>query len=478
MAEFTASYQYLDSSGQVVEEGDCRVQFDTQSLTIVPADASPTAMDLGDLDAVNAQNFQVRLPLYTGRTLVLRQLGRAYERFSQELLAAYRDRALQCLLLEDMQEIKRFPGAFEIAAAAAVCPGCGARGHGKFCPQCGKQMPAASSPVSSASGEAEIRVYKSNVAVLPTASQPFQLRLGDVDAVRFEPGTYEVALESADRSLKFKQLGKRTEEFAHTVRDAVSALGATTAQAIHLALPFLNPDEVRKVATLWRDGRSASLSKLSAINSKIPAALAANAVDADLKPYYDELVHRALPGSIYAGFKLIRPEDGGQAEAAAGAEDASGETITDADAAAPETLYWFFFPLATSPGATGAANLVAWEAISRSGRATYFFRIVDPAEASFLKDASRASSVIERAVQRLNTALGVLNFRRRPIYLSDDELQQNPTFHRYAIAERRIPEVRQLRASFVGRAMHSSLDAWQEQVAAILSKSPSASGSA
>jgi hypothetical protein len=46
----------------------------------------------------------------------------------------------------------------------------------------------------------------------------------------------------------------------------------------------------------------------------------------------------------------------------------------------------------------------------------------------------------------------------------------NPIFRRYAIAARRIPEVRQLRGAFLGRAIHSSVEAWQEQVNGILKR--------
>jgi hypothetical protein len=64
----------------------------------------------------------------------------------------------------------------------------------------------------------------------------------------------------------------------------------------------------------------------------------------------------------------------------------------------------------------------------------------------------------------------MLNFRRRPIYLTDDQLDMDPKFHRYAIAARRIPELREVRASFLGRAIHSSHDSWLEQVKGILEK--------
>jgi hypothetical protein len=113
---------------------------------------------------------------------------------------------------------------------------------------------------------------------------------------------------------------------------------------------------------------------------------------------------------------------------------------------------------------------VAWEASLRAGRATYFFRLVDPAQADRLRDPATAAAAVETALRRLNRVLGLLNFRRRPIYLSDDELERDPRFHRYAIAARRLPEVREVRASFLGRAIHSSFAAWREQVKTILAK--------
>jgi len=68
------------------------------------------------------------------------------------------------------------------------------------------------------------------------------------------------------------------------------------------------------------------------------------------------------------------------------------------------------------------------------------------------------------------THLRGLNFRWRPIYLSDEELARDPRYHRYAIAARRIPELHELRASFLGRAIHTSPESWQAQVDSILEK--------
>lgn len=441
MADFAGKFQQLTTSGSVTQEGACRVQFDSQTFTLAPDSGAPIVCDLGDLDAVIAADYELRLPLYTGSVILLRQFGKAYETLCHDLLEAHRQRTLQCLLLEDLKEVARFDGNFELAIAAAT-------------PR---------------SGAAEFRLFKSNLAVLPVASQGFQWRLADVDSVSFDPATYEVTLRAGQDVLKAGKLAKRTEEFAASAKDAISALAAKSAQALHSAFPFLTPDQLQATAALLREGHSASVARLTAINPRFAAGLAANAVDHDLKPYYDDLLARTTKDTLFAGFKLIRLEDSGEGESGTGSEmeDASADASSGSDGSGPQTLYWFYFPIA---GKTGPANLVAWEASSQSGRATYFFRLVDSAREAELADPARSLATLEAALRRLDRVLGMLNFRRRPIYLSDDELERDAKFHRYAIAARRIPELREVRAAFVGRAVHSSLEAWQEQVKAILAK--------
>ena len=468
MADYTGNFQYLDSSGSVLQESDCRIQFDTETLTVTPSSTPPIVLDLGDLNGVIAVHPWLKLPIYTGRTLVLRQLGRAFERISHDLLEAFRYRAAQCLLVGDLKEVARFEGGFQLAASVR-CPGCGARIEAtRFCRECGKPMGLQTA--AARSGDAEVRLYESNIAVLPTASVGLQWRLSDIDSVRRVE--HDLALDAGETTLRISNLGKRTDDFERKLRDTLNTLATNSAQAIHRAFPFLDPDQVQAAGALWREGRSAAIVKLAAIHPKMPAALAANSVDASLKPYYDQLLQRTATNSLYAGFKLIRPEDreglsNEQAASSQGDNTDTSEPIPDGDATGPETMYWFFFPLASKPGSSEIANLVAWEASSTGGRATYFFRLVEAAQAAEL---SKNPLLAEQSIRSLNAALGILNFRRRPIYLSDDELEMNPLFHRYAIAARRIPEVRQLRSRFVGRAIHSSPEAWRQQVDSILAK--------
>src|SRR5436305_7167187 len=338
MADFNGKFQYLNAGGSISQQGACRVQFDEEKFTLTPESGAPMTFDLGDLNAVVAADWELGLPLYTGSSIVLRQFGKSFETLSQDLLEACRKRVIQCLLLEDLKEIERFTGSFELSQAG-------------------------SPPRSSA---AEIRLYKSNLAILPTNIQSFQWRLADVDSVGFDANTYEVALQAGADRLKIGKLAKRTEEFTSKVRAAISALATASAQALHGIFPFLNPDQLQAAAGMLREGQSASAARLVAIHSKIPAALTANAVDKNLKPYYNDLMARTAGNMLYAGFKLIRPEDqesGGatqesddadadaaSADTAGAATDDSGDAAPDVDSNTPDVLYWFFFPMAAKAG--------------------------------------------------------------------------------------------------------------------------------
>ena len=242
------------------------------------------------------------------------------------------------------------------------------------------------------------------------------------------------------------------------------------AEAVHGIFPFLSPDQFQQAATLMKEGRAAPVAQLRAIHPKAGPALTGNVVDVKLKPYFDALVAHVPAGNYYAGFKLLREsEDQPEKENA----DTSGEPGSEeASESGPEgeseetaqpVLHWFFLPLAAKSGARYPDNLVAWEATSRSGRATYFFRLVPPEQASQLQDASRGPALIDSAIRQLNRAIVLLNFRREPIYLPDDSLLIQPRFRRYAIACRKLPELVRLRSSFLGRAIHASNDTWQRQ---------------
>ncbi len=465
MPTFSGKFQYLNPDGTAALAGPSRVTFEEESLTLTSGSGAPLAFDLGDIDAFVSGDYELTLTLYTGKKVVLSQFGKSFQDLSHDLLEAYRKRLVQCLLLEDLEEITRFDGFVRLDSP---------------------DLPAQADSI-----RAEFRLYKSNLAVLPTGATGFQWRLADIDAVSFDESNYSVTLESTGRRMTVTKLAKRTREFKERLEDSIAQLTEKGAKTLHDLFPFLTPDQFRGAAELMKEGHAAPLAKLKSIHPKTEQALVTNVVDEDLKPYFDALMQHSQSGWVYAGFKLLRKGEE-EKEKDKGKESQAGKETEQEGAAASEEntsaekssekpskkggdrpqsdekeedsiLHWFFIPLAAKPDAKIQGNLVAWETTSKSGRATYFFRLTPPDGGHLPSAPAQSFSSLDSASRDLNRAIVLLNFRREPIYLPDDSLEIQPRYHRYAIACRKIPELRRLRASFLGRAVHTSPEAWERQ---------------
>src|SRR5436190_770647 len=110
MPSYSGKFQYLDESGATLGQGPCQLTFDEESCIVTPSTGAPVAFDLGDIDRVAPGEWNLELALFTGRRIDLKQFGAAFGRMSGELLAAWRDRTVRCLLLEDLEEIERYSG--------------------------------------------------------------------------------------------------------------------------------------------------------------------------------------------------------------------------------------------------------------------------------------------------------------------------------------------------------------------------------
>jgi hypothetical protein len=462
MLPFTGRFRFLDTRGAVIQEGSCQAGIEGGSLRLIPASGAPLACDLGDIDAYAPGDYEISLKLYTGNTILLTHFAKAFQNLSHDLLEAYRARIVQCLLLEDLEEVGRFDGWAQLDS-----------GDGGFL------------------SRSEIRLYRSNFAILPETATGFSWRYADIDSVDFDEPTYTLGIRSGSDRLILTRLAKRTRELTSRLQEGIAAVSDRGAKVIQSTFPFLTPDQFLRVAGAFKEGRAVAIRELHAIHPQIERALLAGAVDANLRTYLDLLKDLSVENGYYAGFKEIRKEtaEGEDSESGAGAE--GGAPAEEGAAAEPELiqcraqptsengpekergtiLHWFFFPLKSDVDPAVVSNAVAWEATSASGRATYFFRLLPPAEAGVLKKKALWVDAVDAAVRRLNRAIVTLNFRREPIYLPDDSLQMQERYRRYAIACRKIPLLRELRGSFLGRALHSSPETWQKQVRAILAKS-------
>ncbi len=456
MPSFSGRFQLTGGRGP--QSGACALSFDEDTLQVVSGGTPIVACDLGDIDVFAPGDYVLDLTFHGGQQLRLQQFAKAFDNLVHDLLEAYRARLVKCLLLDDLEEVCRFTGTVEYQ-----------------------------SPARRFSGPSEIRLYRSNLACLPVNATGFQWRLADIDSVEFDAASYATAVRSRDESMKVTKLAKRTDEFRQRVEQAMQEAGERSAKVLHELFPFVAPDRFSDLAAAMKEGHAVSLARLKAIDPKIPQAIVSNAVDAKLRPYFDHLAKLAGEAGTFAGFKMIRPEDeadsgdsedgedGGHDSDASAEEAGSGEESLEASAdtathpdpgtgeeeesEAQPVLHWFFFRITS---AAAKEPVLAWEATSRSGRATYLFF------ESALTTGPAGEASPEAAAKRLARGLASVNFRREPLYLSDEALQLQPRFRRYAIASRRLRELGALRRAFIGRAIHASPDAWRQQLDKLL----------
>lgn len=382
------------------------------ALQIVPEAGMAVQLPLVDLDDVHDDDHVLRLADHAGGTYDLSMLGRAYGQLVADLRTR-RDEALErALLLKGVGLRDTFPGKL-YAGSEAV-------------------------PV-------RLRMYEDLLVVVPERGRMFGVPYSFIDHVTWDEERYRVGVVTDEgRTLEFGHLALRTEEFRNELGRLLEELAARTAVTLSGLLPGLTPAALARVADLMRDGRAVQRRRLDEVDQSVWPRLEAAAAGTEARAEaYRRLASLTVPGWAAFGVKAVRPDSGDAGE----------------DDPAPNGAdLWYFCPLSRDGR---PVNAVAQEVVSETGHATYLFRLL-PADRFGSLQGDGLADEVGRAIARLNRALLLLNFRRDPIRLPEEELRQ--TEHaRYLVALRHLDYLRWARGAFLGRAVHGS--AWEQQVA-------------
>jgi hypothetical protein len=429
-----------------------------ESLTIVPERGDPVALAYIDVDDVFDDNYTLRLTDFAGRRYDLSMLGKAYGQVLAEV-RRLRDDALQHdLLLTGVELQDTFP--------ARVFPG-------------GDLEPIPS----------EVRLFEDLMVVVPERGVMWGVPYSFIDQVRFDEGLYQTHVATDDGTEHvFGMAGKRSQELPNELRRLLDALAARTARTLGGLVPGLEPAVLSRLAVRMRDGRVVQQREVDAIAPGVwPRLVEAVVGTAELRASFDRLASMCPPGWAGLGVKAVLTEedDGGVPEqpeeseqpagageiapppGAEGGEAAEGvAVVTEDETGRGRTILWFFTPLAEG-GAP--VNAVAQEITSEKGHATYVFRPMAPEQfeaARAAGDAAVAGAVAE-GVARLNRALLRLNFRREPIYLTDEQIATG-RYAKYRVALRKLDYLRWTRAAFLGRAIHN--ETWEQQLRELVAR--------
>lgn len=402
------------SQQEVGQEGQARLT--DIALELQPKYGAALAYSYRDLAEIKAEDYRVALVIEDGESLELYHLGNKYSDFVRILISQRNELMLTDLLMHE--PIRR-------AGINAACT--------RYNP-CGEAVDL---------GKCELRLGDTALLIIPEYHEPIRLPLSYVFAVKEENYAVNMVAEGGER-LVLSKLGRELAPFTDLMQEIMSELSVKAQTILRELLPAVSANSIQQAAYLMREGRAAKRAELEHIDAGLWVSLEEQLDKAGIRREYDFLSALADTQQQCLGFKR--------------------ELV----AVSAREYIWFLIPIAKS-------NLIAMEASSGpgSGRATYFFRIVEKVAAG--RKLEQLQEQIDQLLIVINRCMQAINFRREPVYLPEEKLLE-PRYQKYRLAVRKIPGLLELRKRFVGRVFHRNPQQWEQDVLDLLRFNESRSG--
>ncbi len=353
---------------------------------------------------VEASNYRVSITASNGQNIALSQFGNKYDNFAKKLSESWGNALAKALLMEEANVLYEAPCFYAIQDPHA--PG---------------QTPA----------PCRARIYETALVILPTSVLPIRFPFSQIQKVDLENFKVRLATRNG-ATIELSRLANATQFFVEKLRDSMKAVEASSIETIKANVPSATFDELQKLSWLMVEGRSASRKDVDQISPGLWAKLEKSV---DLSPLAES--YRYISSIRVSNLECVGLRK---------AKDA--------------VYVWFMIPAMGSLSSGG--NAVVMEVTSETGHATYLFRVMSRAEfatASAEKFSEQAAIVLGD----LNEAIIATGFRRKPIYLSDDQLN-TPEYSKYLYAADHLEPLKLLRDRFFARIIHDSLDQWKSDL--------------
>jgi hypothetical protein len=417
--ECSTSYILIDGSGKEVANGECKGTIDKERLTVFPRFGNILSFHLRDINEVKTENYRIILPTVSEEKLILFNLGYCFEDFVRVLTNLRNEVIIKDLLMNET--VKKPDVDMEFV----------------YYDDAGKERQK---------DAGKIRLYETSLVVIPQRGEVLRVPYSDVANVSEQNHSVKISTEFGEQLL-FSKLGSEFDPFLKAFSDAYDALQRKAASYLTKLYPGIDPVSLRRIAGLMKEGKAVRRLDIELVNLRVWNALEKKITDMGLNESYTFLKELARPDRISIGFK--RGLMG----------DLTGEYI------------WFLMPI-YSIGEKHYGNAVAMEATESTGeestgKATYFFRIASRKGYPNYTSLEKLDEETDKFIKKINQCMIDINFRREPIYLPDERLEE-PAYFKYKIATQRIPSLKVLRNLYIGRVIHASPEQWKNDVLDLL----------
>jgi hypothetical protein len=413
---FDVIYALENENREILATSSAKAKLGELSLMIEPVNGNDLSISYTDIVDISDEDYIVKMLLSSRDEVTLSQIGYEYENFLITLYKLRNELYLKYLLMNEGLRAAQIEASFSYTINT------------------GDEF----------KGLCEARLFDSALVILPQKNKPVRIPYCYINGVKEEAFSIIVETELGER-LTLTQLGEKRDFLRRSLSEAMSKLSLRAQGIIGEIQPQLDTMKKRKLSELMKDGRAAERAEVDKITPEFWSLLEAKVRTMGLTESYDFLRDLSQRDRISLGVK---------------------RSLSDKE---EEDYVWFLIPIySDDPHAPG--NAVALEATTGvdEGRATYFFRILDRGEYSIGKDLSTLHSCYKEFLATINRCMIEINFRREPIYLTIDQLN-DPKYVHYRFAAQEISSLQKLRTLFIGRVMHYNPDQWRSDVNSLLS---------
>lgn len=416
ITECSGSYALVNEVGQEAARGEAKIRVVEQNILILPKFADPLFFSLRDILKISEGDYKICLTLTSKEKLTIFNLGYKYEDFLRVLSRLRNEIILKDMLMHET--LKKSGTEAEFV----------------YFDEGGKEKQK---------GKCEPRLYETGIVLMPENGELLRIPYSDISNVKLEDFSIIINTDFGEKII-FSKMGKQFDSFAKTLSDLMNGLSLKVQSSLKELLPEVDPSVIRRAARYMKEGKAAKRKDIESISPELWTELEKKLEATEIRERYRFLKSLAQQDKICIGLKrgLLG--------------DLTGEYI------------WFLIPIySTNPEKPG--NAVAMEAISNEsgGKATYFFRIVSRKDYPNFKSIEEIHRKVDNFITKINRCMLAINFRREPIYLPDEKLN-DPRYQKYRYAIAKIAELRELRQLFIGRVIHASYEQWHQDVMDLL----------
>ncbi len=265
-------------------------------------------------------------------------------------------------------------------------------------------------------GHAVFRICETALVILPDTHGLARIPFGMIANTSLSPYRFEIT-DKLGRRFVIQKLGQITDPFMKAYETRLSELIKQTRGRLSEISPV---DDA--LASLLMEGMVAKLSDVRQTAPRFAEAVDEKLASSDLSQEYGYL--KSISSDLAIGVK--RGLMG----------ELTGESVI------------ILAPVFDK-------NIIFMESLGDTAAATYAFKL--SAEGSF------SAAQWDDFLLRFNYSMLSVNFRREPIYLSEEALGSEK-YVQYNQALRRVPGLLKLRESFAGRVIHSGFESWKKAV--------------